>query len=138
MARGKGEDGPHPVDRHVGRRVCEKRLALGYNQSDLGRALGLTFQQIQKYEKGDNRIAISTLARMRPVLGIEAEDLLPPLRDDGSPIGDPLAAQGGTITGVQLARLFGQMRPDQQRAMHDIAKIVVGACAPETMAPAGC
>ncbi|RZJ41722.1 MAG: XRE family transcriptional regulator, partial [Brevundimonas sp.] len=36
MARGKGEDGPHPVDRHVGRRVCEKRLALGYNQSDLG------------------------------------------------------------------------------------------------------
>ena len=39
MARGKGEDGPHPVDRHVGRRVCEKRLALGYNQSDLGRAL---------------------------------------------------------------------------------------------------
>lgn len=61
MARGKGEDGPHPVDRHVGRRVCEKRLALGYNQSDLGRALGLTFQQIQKYEKGANRISASKL-----------------------------------------------------------------------------
>ncbi len=61
MARGRGEDGPHPVDRHVGRRVCEKRIALGYNQSDLGRALGLTFQQIQKYEKGANRISASKL-----------------------------------------------------------------------------
>jgi len=61
MARTSGEDGPHPVDRHVGRRVCEKRLALGYNQSDLGRALGLTFQQIQKYEKGANRVSASKL-----------------------------------------------------------------------------
>jgi transcriptional regulator with XRE-family HTH domain len=61
MARGAGEDGPHPVDRHVGRRVCEKRIGLGYNQSDLGRALGLTFQQIQKYEKGTNRISASKL-----------------------------------------------------------------------------
>ena len=61
MARTSGEDGPHPVDRHVGRRVCEKRLALGYNQSDFGRALGLTFQQIQKYEKGANRVSASKL-----------------------------------------------------------------------------
>lgn len=61
MVRGSGEEGPHPVDRHVGRRVCEKRIALGYNQSDLGRALGLTFQQIQKYEKGSNRISASKL-----------------------------------------------------------------------------
>lgn len=61
MVRGSGEEGPHPVDRHVGRRVCEKRIALGYNQSDLGRALGLTFQQIQKYEKGANRISASKL-----------------------------------------------------------------------------
>ena len=61
MVRGVGEDGPHPVDRHVGRRVCEKRISLGYNQSDLGRALGLTFQQIQEYEKGANRISASKL-----------------------------------------------------------------------------
>ena len=51
MARGKGVDGPHPVDRYVGRRVCEKRISLGYNQSDLGRALGLTFQQIRAAAK---------------------------------------------------------------------------------------
>ena len=61
MVKGAGESGPHPVDRHVGRKVCEKRIALGYNQSDLGRALGLTFQQIQKYEKGANRISASKL-----------------------------------------------------------------------------
>lgn len=61
MVRGAGESGPHPVDRHVGRKVCEKRIALGYNQSDLGRALGLTFQQIQKYEKGANRVSASKL-----------------------------------------------------------------------------
>jgi transcriptional regulator with XRE-family HTH domain len=61
MSRDAKEDGPHPVDRHVGRRVSEKRIGLGYNQSDLGRALGLTFQQIQKYEKGANRISASKL-----------------------------------------------------------------------------
>lgn len=125
-----------PLDVEIGQRLKKARIRVGLTQSDLAQAAGLTFQQIQKYEKGDNRVAISTLARMRPVLGIEATDLLPPLRDDGTPIGDPLAALGGTITGVQLARLFGQMRPDQQRAMHDIAKIVVSACAQDQMAAA--
>ncbi|NWE54220.1 helix-turn-helix domain-containing protein [Brevundimonas sp. P7753] len=125
------------LDVEIGQRLKKARIRVGLTQEDLGKAAGLTFQQIQKYEKGDNRVAISTLARMRPVLGIEAADLLPPLRQDGTPIGDPLAAQGGTITGIQLARLFGQMRPDQQRAMLDIAKIVVSASSiPETMASA--
>lgn len=125
-----------PLDVEIGQRLKKARIRAGLTQSDLAQAAGLTFQQIQKYEKGDNRVAISTLARMRPVLGIEAADLLPPLRQDGTPIGDPLAAQGGTITGVQLARLFGQMRPDQQRSMLDIARIVVNACTPEPMAAA--
>jgi DNA-binding XRE family transcriptional regulator len=61
MVRGSGTEGPHLVDRHVGRRVCEKRIALGYNQTDLGQALGVTFQQVQKYEKGANRISASKL-----------------------------------------------------------------------------
>ena len=124
------------LDVEIGQRLRKARMRCSLTQTDLAEAAGLSFQQVQKYEKGDNRLAISTLARMRPVLGIEAEDLLPPLRNDGSPIGDPLAAQGGTITGVQLARLFGQMRPEQQRAMLDIAKIVVSASGPETMAAA--
>lgn len=61
MARDSSIEGPHPVDRHVGRRVSEKRVSMGYKQGDLGRALGLTFQQIQKYEKGSNRISASKL-----------------------------------------------------------------------------
>ena len=61
MARGRGEDGPHEVDRWVGRRVCEQRIRLGYSQSDLGNALGVSFQQVQKYEKGANRISASKL-----------------------------------------------------------------------------
>ena len=61
MPRGTAESTPHPVDLHVGRRIAEKRLALGYNQSDLGRALNLTFQQVQKYEKGTNRVSASKL-----------------------------------------------------------------------------
>lgn len=55
-------DGPHPTDVHVGRRLCEARVAAGLNQTDLGRALGITFQQVQKYEKGANRVSASKLA----------------------------------------------------------------------------
>lgn len=52
---------PHAIDQTVGARVRARREALGFNQSDLGRALGLTFQQVQKYEKGSNRISCSKL-----------------------------------------------------------------------------
>ena len=54
-------DGPDPVDVHVGGRVRERRVSLGMSQTDLGEYLRLTFQQIQKYEKGKNRISASKL-----------------------------------------------------------------------------
>ncbi len=54
-------DGPNPVDVHVGKRIRERRLSLGMSQEKLGDYLGLTFQQIQKYEKGTNRISASKL-----------------------------------------------------------------------------
>ena len=71
MARGKGDDGPHLVDRHVGRRVEARRKALGYSQSQLGAALGLTFQQIQKYEKGANRVSASKLWEIAQFFKVE-------------------------------------------------------------------
>ena len=74
MVRGSGADGPHLVDRHVGRRVCEKRIALGYNQTDLGQALGVTFQQVQKYEAGVNRISCARLLKILSVLNISLVD----------------------------------------------------------------
>lgn len=52
---------PHPVDIHVGSRLRLKRIMLGFSQQDLGEAVGVTFQQIQKYEKGHNRIGSSRL-----------------------------------------------------------------------------
>ena len=52
---------PHPVDKAVGARVTTRRLALGRTQNDLARAIGVSFQQIQKYESGANRISTSRL-----------------------------------------------------------------------------
>ena len=54
-----GKKSPNPVDKHVGRRVCMRRMMLAMSQGKLGDALGLTFQQVQKYEKGTNRIGAS-------------------------------------------------------------------------------
>ena len=116
-----------PLDVEIGMRLRQARIRLSLTQTDLGKAAGISFQQIQKYERGDNRIAISTLARLRPVLGIEAIDLLPPLRSDGSAIPDPLAAQGQTITGLILAKLFGQMLPHQQASLVAVAKAITSA-----------
>ena len=53
--------GPHPVDVHVGGRVRMRRMMLGMTQTDLGEALELTFQQVQKNERGLNRIGASRL-----------------------------------------------------------------------------
>ena len=59
---------PNPVDKHVGSRVRMRRLMLGMSQEKLGGALGLTFQQIQKYEKGANRIGASRLQQIATIL----------------------------------------------------------------------
>ena len=61
---------PNPVDKHVGSRVRMRRLMLSLSQEKLGDALGLTFQQIQKYEKGTNRIGASRLQQMSGILQV--------------------------------------------------------------------
>ena len=61
---------PDPVDVHVGMRIRLRREAMGLNQSELGRALGLTFQQIQKYEKGANRTSASKMYAAAKALGV--------------------------------------------------------------------
>ena len=59
---------PEPVDVHVGNRVRMRRLMFGMSQEKLGRALGLTFQQVQKYEKGKNRMGSSRLQQIANIL----------------------------------------------------------------------
>ena len=69
--RGRTEDGsPNPIDVHVGARVRLRRTLLGMSQEKLGEAIGLTFQQIQKYERGFNRIGASRLFDIGKVLEV--------------------------------------------------------------------
>jgi transcriptional regulator with XRE-family HTH domain len=61
---------PNPIDRHVGSRVRMRRMMLGMSQEKLGNNLGLTFQQVQKYEKGTNRIGASRLQQIAHILQV--------------------------------------------------------------------
>ena len=67
---GRGEGRPSPVDIHVGARVRQRRTLIGMTQTDLGDALGLSFQQVQKYERGTNRIGSSRLFKLSQVLDV--------------------------------------------------------------------
>lgn len=70
-SRGRTPDGgPNPIDTHVGNRIRLRRQLLGYSQEKLASLLGLTFQQVQKYEKGMNRVGASRLWDMGKVLGV--------------------------------------------------------------------
>ena len=131
MARGTASDGPHPVDRHVGRRVWEKRLELGYNQSDLARALGLTFQQIQKYEKGVNRISSSKLWDIARFFQVDIGYFFQGLDD-------PHAARGsstetsepdGPVTrhSLEISRLAPRLTTRQQKLAAEIIREMAGA-----------
>jgi transcriptional regulator with XRE-family HTH domain len=67
---GRGTGVPDPVDVHVGNRIRARRLFLGMNQESLANALGLTFQQVQKYEGGANRVSASRLRQAAQILAV--------------------------------------------------------------------
>jgi transcriptional regulator with XRE-family HTH domain len=62
---------PNPIDVHVGRRIRQRRTLLGMSQEKLAEALGLTFQQVQKYERGGNRVSSSRLFDLTRVLDVQ-------------------------------------------------------------------
>jgi transcriptional regulator with XRE-family HTH domain len=78
---------PNPIDKHVGARVRMRRLMVGMSQGKLGEALDVTFQQVQKYEKGSNRIGASRLQLLARVL-----DVPPAYFFEDAPTGEPRAA----------------------------------------------
>jgi len=87
--RRKG-DGPNPIDVHVGSRVRLRRNMLGLSQEKLGEAIGLTFQQVQKYERGANRIGASRLHDLSRVLDVPVSfffDNMDPVRAPAIPGG---------------------------------------------------
>jgi transcriptional regulator with XRE-family HTH domain len=84
---------PNPIDRHVGSRVRMRRMMLSMSQEKLGDALGLTFQQVQKYEKGANRIGASRLQHIATILQVPVSFFF-----EGSP-----AAEGEALAGLNEA-----------------------------------
>jgi transcriptional regulator with XRE-family HTH domain len=79
---GHGTGVPHPVDVHVGKRIRMRRLFLDMNQETLANALGLTFQQVQKYEGGANRVSASRLSAVADILGVPISFFFSDLRLD--------------------------------------------------------
>ncbi|RXT15914.1 MULTISPECIES: helix-turn-helix transcriptional regulator [unclassified Bosea (in: a-proteobacteria)] len=122
---------PNPIDRHVGSRVRMQRMLAGISQEKLGEALGLTFQQVQKYEKGTNRISASRLQQIAKMLGVPVAFFF-----EGAPTGEVTA--GGftdaaatayvadflaTSEGIQLSKAFVRIKsPRVRRRVIDLVE----------------
>src|SRR4051812_48925469 len=110
---------PNPTDRHVGSRVRMRRLMLSMSQEKLGDALGLAFQQVQKYEKGTNRIGASRLAQIGAALQVAPAFFFegaPGVGDHGSPrLSEVMTKFFGTTEGVAFAKAFLSLEPPVRR-----------------------
>ncbi|MCX7587279.1 helix-turn-helix domain-containing protein [Phenylobacterium sp. 58.2.17] len=115
---------PHPVDVHVGARIRLRRNLRRATQTELAEALGLTFQQVQKYERGSNRISASMLygaALFLDVPILAFFEGLPDTQDRVALVDGPQAAMIGaflnTSEGVELATLFTRLSPRLRNQM---------------------
>jgi len=146
-----GPGGPNPVDIHVGARVRLRRTLLGLSQERLGEAIGLTFQQVQKYERGANRIGSSRLFDLSRVLDVPVgfffEDM-PNAVSSRSPAqvrGNELAMQGGAEERasyeadpmarretLELVRAYYKIKdPAVRKKLFDMTKALGNAAAKE-------
>jgi transcriptional regulator with XRE-family HTH domain len=127
---GRGTGIPNPIDVHVGKRIRMRRLFLGMNQETLANALGLTFQQVQKYEGGANRVSASRLSAMADILGVPISFFFSELQIGDSPptpeerIARERMERPETI---ELVRLYYAI-PDEQvrRQFLEMVKAVAG------------
>ena len=139
--RRRKSDKPNPIDVHVGTRVRLRRTLLGMSQEKLGDALGLTFQQVQKYERGANRIGASRLYDLSRVLDvpvsfffddikaetIEAAQAEPAGRESGGGGYEPDPMMRRET--LELVRAYYRI-PDTQirRRLFDLTKAIANAC----------
>ena len=126
---------PNPIDVHVGSRVRLRRMMLGMSQEKLGEQLGITFQQIQKYEKGANRIGASRLQNISSVLNVPVAFFF-----EGAPGNQPTGAgfaEGAdgsyvvdflsTAEGLQLNRAFARIQDQKiRRRVIDLVRAIAG------------
>jgi transcriptional regulator with XRE-family HTH domain len=108
-AYGRGTGVPNPVDVHVGKRLRVRRLFLGMNQEALANALGLTFQQVQKYEGGANRVSASRLAAAAEILNVPISYFfaeLPPVDTEVSLKDQALRERLERPETIELVRLY--------------------------------
>ena len=120
--KGASKGTADPIDRYVGSRVRVRRLGLGMSQTKLGQAIGVTFQQVQKYESGANRVGASNLYKMAKALGVDVGFFY-----DGMPQG-AAKGKGKGIRG-RPARAAVEIAGDPTRSreiitlMHNYARI---------------
>ena len=115
---------PDDLDRHVGARIKMRRMLTGMSQDKLGGHLGVTFQQVQKYEKGANRIGASRLSQIGKALGVPVEFFFEgsPMTANTSFTGFEDADVGHNVTvflssseGIQLNQAFAKIRSQRVR-----------------------
>jgi transcriptional regulator with XRE-family HTH domain len=131
---------PNPIDKHVGSRVRMRRMMLSMSQEKLGGALGLTFQQVQKYEKGTNRIGASRLQQISHILQVpvafffEGAPSFHPLTGDGAAEGlgeapSPTYVSDflATSDGLALTKAFMEIKePKLRRRIVDLVEEIAG------------
>lgn len=124
----KNKPAVKPVDRAVGARVRFRRMELGMSQEKLADAIGLTFQQVQKYEKGTNRIGSSRLVQIATALQVQPGYFFQGSEVDAttdSKLGDAQAFLG-TREGVEIVTLFPSMSKRAQTIVLLLIKNLAG------------
>ncbi|HXO03426.1 MAG TPA: helix-turn-helix transcriptional regulator [Stellaceae bacterium] len=127
-------DRPHPIDVHVGSRVRLRRNMLGLSQEKLGEAIGLTFQQVQKYERGANRIGASRLMELSRELDVPVSfffDETDPVRAPAIPQGFEESPQEGFDSDplrkretLELIDAYYEINAAVRRRLFDLAKVL--------------
>ena len=127
-----GKKGPNPVDVHVGRRVRIRRVLCGLSQTALAEQLGLTFQQLQKYESGANRISASRLWQIAQILDVPISWFFMGIDDDT----DKLEEFRTKRETLELVRNIGTCPPEVQKRfralLHSISEHTQSTQKPET------
>jgi transcriptional regulator with XRE-family HTH domain len=123
---------PNPIDMHVGGRIRLRRNMLGMSQEKLGESLGITFQQIQKYEKGTNRVGASRLQAIASILGVPVSFFFEDAPGQESSAGGGFAEESPTAfamefcstpEGLQLNRAFFRIAdPKVRRRIVELVK----------------